>query len=888
MTEEKSINKYPRGSIWRKWDLHVHSPASFDYQDRSITNEKIIEKFKESNISVVAITDHHFIDVERIKRLQNLGKQQDITIFPGIELRSELGGSESVHFIGIFPENCNLNEIWTDIQSNCKLQPSQIQSIGNDKIYSDLKDTCDLIHDLGGIVTIHAGGKSNSIESIKNNQEFKKFLKKEIAEKYVDILELGNKYDIKDCNEIIFPNIGFKLPMIICSDNHKILDYNLKENCWIKANPTFEGLKQIVYEPEDRVKIQELKPEEKEDYQVIDRVKFIDDSFTPDEILINQNLTTIIGGKSTGKSILLRNIAQTIDPVEVLKRLNEVGITPYSKEVSDFNVIWKDKQENKKNEDNGANKKIIYIPQSYLNRLVDKKEDKTSIDDIIKNVLEQEEDVKIVFSQLQSQNREVEKILTQNIEDLFYKENDIKNLIESIKKIGDKKGIESEIEKLKKEVAELKKKAGMTDEEISKYNKLLEEITVLRKEQEKADKNLNILKKLQTAELSKLSILSKEIYGNLIFSLSSEIEKSLNIALDEISKTANEEWILKLEEEHKKVEVIKNENQSKLEKLYEEFNPLLEKAKKSKSLNEKIEKTDAEEKKLKEIKEQETNRQILKFNYEKLIKDISKNHSKFFDNLFDAKTEILKQRSITEDQDLEFGIEIIFENKSFQENCINDICDQRKLSQFEDGFLQDYKYSNKANFKNDIEKITKEILNEKLILKNSYSRKEAITRLVQNWLIFDYKIKQNGDEIMEMSPGKKSFVLLKLLIELDNSKCPILLDQPEDDLDNRSIYNELVQFIKTKKKERQIIIATHNPNLVVGADSECVIVANQAGDQSKNETYPFEYVQGALENKFTILTEEKVLYKQGIQEHVCDILEGGKIAFEQRRKKYNI
>jgi predicted ATPase len=139
-----------------------------------------------------------------------------------------------------------------------------------------------------------------------------------------------------------------------------------------------------------------------------------------------------------------------------------------------------------------------------------------------------------------------------------------------------------------------------------------------------------------------------------------------------------------------------------------------------------------------------------------------------------------------------------------------------------------------------------------------------------------------------MSPGKKSLVLLKLLIELDNSKCPILLDQPEDDLDNRSIYNDLVKFIKTKKKERQIIIVTHNANLVVGADAECVIVANQdGGDNSNNREYKFEYVQGALENTFLNEISKYILEQRGIQEHVCDILEGGKIAFEQRKKKYN-
>ncbi|MBU4347039.1 hypothetical protein KJ586_04380 [Patescibacteria group bacterium] len=68
----------------------------------------------------------------------------------------------------------------------------------------------------------------------------------------------------------------------------------------------------------------------------------------------------------------------------------------------------------------------------------------------------------------------------------------------------------------------------------------------------------------------------------------------------------------------------------------------------------------------------------------------------------------------------------------------------------------------------------------------------------------------------------------------------------------------MVKFIKDKKKERQIIIATHNPNLVVGADAECVIVANQNGDKSKNKIYKFEYVEVALENSFEISSEDKI------------------------------
>lgn len=187
------MSKYPRGSEWRKWDLHFHTPSSYDYNNKAITDEQLIGKLKENDISAVAITDHHVIDVKRIRNLQSLGANENIQVLPGIELRSELGGSESVHFIGIFRPDCNLEEIWTDIQSKCDLKPSTVKTKGDDKIYCDLKETCNLIHELGGLVTIHAGGKSNSLESIRNNQEFKKLLKKEIAKDYVDILELGSK-----------------------------------------------------------------------------------------------------------------------------------------------------------------------------------------------------------------------------------------------------------------------------------------------------------------------------------------------------------------------------------------------------------------------------------------------------------------------------------------------------------------------------------------------------------------------------------------------------------------------------------------------------------------------------------------------------------------------
>ena len=157
-----------------------------------------------------------------------------------------------------------------------------------------------------------------------------------------------------------------------------------------------------------------------------------------------------------------------------------------------------------------------------------------------------------------------------------------------------------------------------------------------------------------------------------------------------------------------------------------------------------------------------------------------------------------------------------------------------------------------------------------------------------DWYNSTYSVRMDGDNISEMSPGKKALVLLKMLINMDESTCPILIDQPEDDLDNRSIFKELIPFIKEKKTKRQIIIVTHNANVVLGSDAEEIIVANQNGNNSPNKKFRFEYRTGAIEENRSIPGADDVLGKSSIQQHICDILEGGKEAFDLRKHKYQI
>src|SRR5690606_9360022 len=129
--------------------------------------------------------------------------------------------------------------------------------------------------------------------------------------------------------EEVLLNRGSLKPCIIGCDAHKEDDLFSKFT-WIKADLNFEGLRQICFEPEQRVKIQEDKPDFKEEKLLIEKVKFISPNniFSTAPIYLNPNLNVIIGGKSSGKSILLFSIAKTLSADETVLK-NENGSYKY-------------------------------------------------------------------------------------------------------------------------------------------------------------------------------------------------------------------------------------------------------------------------------------------------------------------------------------------------------------------------------------------------------------------------------------------------------------------------------------------------------------------------------------------------------------------------------
>lgn len=140
-----------------------------------------------------------------------------------------------------------------------------------------------------------------------------------------------------------------------------------------------------------------------------------------------------------------------------------------------------------------------------------------------------------------------------------------------------------------------------------------------------------------------------------------------------------------------------------------------------------------------------------------------------------------------------------------------------------------------------------------------------------------------------MTPGKRALFALTLILSETEGGWPLLIDQPEDDLDSRSIYEQIVPYIMQRKKERQIIMVSHNANLVVGADAEQIIVANKHGDDRKNRNaMTFDYLTGSLEDSTPKHAATCVLDTCGIREHACEILDGGEEAFEKRKHKYRL
>lgn len=191
-------------------------------------------------------------------------------------------------------------------------------------------------------------------------------------------------------------------------------------------------------------------------------------------------------------------------------------------------------------------------------------------------------------------------------------------------------------------------------------------------------------------------------------------------------------------------------------------------------------------------------------------------------------------------------------------------------NEYVNGLIRKYRFDDKRQtllFVNDIfDSVNENDDKYDTLLKDRLGFYNYVSSL--SYLNVSFSLKMGEKDLSQLSPGEKGTVLLIFYLALDKENLPLIIDQPEDNLDNQSVFKKLVPCVIEAKKNRQVILITHNPNLALACDSDLVIYCEK--NQKANE---ISYVSGAIEDGY-------------IREKMIDILEGTMPAFDLRADKY--
>lgn len=932
------MKEYSRGSEWRRWDLHVHTPGTNkNDQYEGTTIEECWDGFyrtisdyvgdgsdKVKSIVSIGITD--YLSIENYKKVIAEKRLPDTIklVIPNVELRmTPMSRNEGINIHFLF-NPVVVDELedrfFSKLSFEYKDRPysatkAQLVSLGKaldsslteDKAY--LKGVGQFIPSVDSLKKLFSNdpelrentiiivsnssndgvtGAANNFSHVEANSSDFDATRQSIYQ-FVDAIFSGNPSDISyflgeksDSPDEVIRKCGSLKPCFHGCDAHtnaKLFEPDNQRYCWIKSDPSFNGLKQVLYEPKDRVRISPLMPEEKSDYHVIDRIVIDDPDFSPEPIQFNDKLSCIIGGKSTGKSILLHNLALTIDKNQVEEKTEKSKTK--TRVLTKVKVFWKDGEVNETGVQNDSHK-IVYIPQTYLNQLSDENEEKTEIDSIVEEIILQNDNARISHEQMLKEIREYKPSLDKRIYDAVQINEEIQSIKKEMAEIGSRAGIEKQLDGLKKQKEIESKELSISEEDISKYDTAVSELTKLNVQVQTIENDISIVD----------SIVSVVIPVETDKAMSDDVRKDISDAVSTIKEKADELW------KEYKLKIIQK-YQTKREKTVTDMRNseiVVD------ELKEQVESNEAIAELSKRVQDEEQRLLIFR-DYDKKIDEKSEELNKIISDLVQTfkRYDDIQERyaasvngegsSLNEGSELTFSVLIPFRTEAFCQR-IKQLFDNRVLKSKKDIInVEDF---NIDQFdETALEKLIKACLNQTIPFSKSFTPESALRSILDNWYNVTYNVKMGDDLIDEMSPGKKALVLLKLLISLAESKSPILIDQPEDDLDNKSISDDLITFIKKKKIERQIIVVTHNANVVVSGDAEQVIVANQRGNTTPNNKFRFEYRTGSIEDDLPVYDDsgtiiDGILNAQGIQQHICDILEGGEKAFAKRKNKYNI
>lgn len=889
--------------------LHIHTPGTAKndhYGNSDEVWERYIDALEKSDVTVFGITDYFSIsNYIKVKEYQKQDRLKGKFLLANVEMRiyPVTDKSKLINIHAIFDPFLDVADIereffrqlqftYNDASYSCidndlaKLgrivenNPNLADDVAIKKgidafavSYEALKKVIDKAFFKGHVIIALSNGSKDGVTGILNQEGNMQPLRKEIT-RMSDIILSGNPGDVeyfsgaKTSVEEVVSTYGSLKPCIIGSDAHSLDKVGVFPNdriTWIKADPTFEGLKQILFEPKERVRISDAIPDFKYDYNIIDHVVLNTAGVWNQTIPLNQNLNTIIGGRSTGKSTLLASMAAKFQKIK-----NDENYD-FIKGLSDnVHVFWRDGLE-------ADNKEIEYFTQNEIANIISRRDS----DKLFLEILISLPNMREAYEKFKADEAAKFASIQAKVSLFFEKRRQYNEKNAYVKTLGDKEGIKREIEKFAKERDTIQRNLTDKKELLERFQIAAKELADLRTKEVVMRQDLEILNLLSSSNL--LSINPSVSWLGLTEDISQKVSEEIQKVLAQ-SNSHLQDFVKDL--------ISKEDNAFKA--LAREINE-----KQNASDYQEGKKIFDENKNLSHVMEQISNlsKQILLINKEsQILEELSKECKTIASDLLNEHLSYLDMMnsiaSVLRIQHDNITLSAGYELKKDLEEKLNECISLRSASM--NALIVNVIFQYQKKTKDSIKECLKDLLNKALrgeiTFKNGYDVQSFISMILSgNWFSLQYCVDYEGDNLSDMSPGKRSFVVLKLLLDFSDKKCPILIDQPEDNLDNRAIYNELVKYVREKKKERQIILVTHNPNIVVGADSEEVIVANQNGKNAPNDRgIKFQYVHGSLENTSARITDdnEPILYRCGIREHVCDILEGGENAFRDRENKY--
>lgn len=902
-----------KGNVWYKCDLHLHTPASNCYKDQQVTAEDWALECQNKGLNCVAITDHNTGD--SIDEYKAACEKLGIVVFPGVELTY---GSSGTHLLILFPTEettSTVNEFL--VRMNIGKQSRASSDTISDSNFEQIKEEAKKykaivipahIDEFSGLGEQKPSAASKILEDIEipavqvvNKNLFRNCKDREIGNKLQNLSnELTESYGTSISPEktnswikIIKKAVENGKCILTFSDNpagegdskHGLWGIGSRHT-WIKMSmvPTIQSLKEALYFSKERI-VNDFEDSRDINYPDL----FIDKLIIKDTKLTNNNVeidfspesTTIIGGRGTGKSCIIRFLLYALSKEE---------------EYSDFEEIQKDLL-SFFNTVNG-----VLTNQAEVSLQISHNEDIY----IIKRTLNSHKIFLVSDEGLEEQNGQLITYFSNKINIYPQKQVfEISSKQESIREILDSYNQEK-IEIIKRNVTE----------KLNEYQVLVKEIHVLKDEiapeskleteKQQLDQRLKKMSaaNIQTAYSSNKDFInfSNQIGHDLreIIEMPEEFKKKileLQISdkdfgipeIDEMRKSLQEkindykqEILTKFEKiDEEIIQYKKNVNSSKWSKdsemaklKYDEIYDGLSPDERAAignigKVSEMIQELETS------LKSIEKKKEILSLKNEKLI-DLEVQYFNAQDRLYEERNDFINQNFSNMD-----GINIKVNKQTDFDSYITKfrtICQKETTFQlsFEElltklehrdikiSEIREQIFLNSSEMKDNI---FKEMRLRSSLQGLSEEQKVALFLLAPPDKVeikLDVNEERKNVSLSNASAGQKTSAILAMI--LAHGEYPLILDQPEDDLDSQLINSLIVEGIKREKRKRQIITVTHNANIPVNGDSEWMVCMESAKNIGVK-------IEGSVDDI-------------GIKAEICNVMEGGTKAFKNRARRY--